>query len=237
MKDLILLSQLQELENEIQEIKNQETLTEKRKNMADLKREYESIKKDICIKVVQYKELERSITRANLRNKNLNYEIKELQNKLYDGSIKDFKTYSKMDKEMEECKNELDTIETDLLNLMDEKVLLEKDIKKLKRRLIKLHELYQEERIQYHKKKEELQSHHMINSHKIEELLSDIQETFIMEYRDIKKRVQPALARIDNGVCSGCHMSISIILLKEIQRGDKLYTCENCGRILYMEDH
>lgn len=236
MNDLIHLWQLQVLEDEVQEIEKKEILLKKKRNMKHLKNEYENIKSSIHTKIAQYQELERNITRDHLKNRNLGYEIKDLENKLYDGSIQDFKVYSKMEKEIEDYKIELDSIETDLLHRMDDKVILEKDIKKMKKRLQKLHECYQEEKNQYIIKKEEFENQYRMKTKAIEELLPGIKETYIIEYRDIKKRVQPAMAKITNGLCSGCHMNLSIILLKELQKGDKLYTCESCGRILYLEE-
>ena len=45
-----------------------------------------------------------------------------------------------------------------------------------------------------------------------------------------------AVVPIRNGQCTGCHMRVSPNLINEIQRGQKLMTCESCARIVYTEE-
>lgn len=237
MNDLTLLWQLQGLEVKLTEINTEVQLKEVKNNINRKKNEHKELKDQLYEKVAHYKELEKRITRAHLKNKNLSYEIKELQEKLYNGSINNLKLYSKMEREIEEYKKDNESIENNLIGYMEEIEELEKNILKMKKRLVHIQDIYQEERVRYHQKKDQLNNQLLTIDREIKKLLANIDETFIMEYRTIKQRIQPALAKIENGVCSGCHMNLSIILLKEIQNSKKVYTCESCGRILYMEEN
>jgi uncharacterized protein len=49
------------------------------------------------------------------------------------------------------------------------------------------------------------------------------------------KRTNP-VAPIRNEQCSGCHMKVSQNLINEVRRGLKLMSCENCSRIVYLEE-
>ena len=43
-----------------------------------------------------------------------------------------------------------------------------------------------------------------------------------------------AVAEVINGSCSACNMSLRPQMHVEVKRGDKIITCENCTRILYV---
>jgi hypothetical protein len=45
----------------------------------------------------------------------------------------------------------------------------------------------------------------------------------------------PAVVSIRDGMCGGCHLKISANVDSEIRRGDKLLTCDQCGRIVYWD--
>jgi predicted nucleic acid-binding Zn-ribbon protein len=50
------------------------------------------------------------------------------------------------------------------------------------------------------------------------------------------KRTGAAVVPIRSEQCSGCHMKISQNIINEVRRGQKLMTCENCSRIVYLEE-
>ena len=41
------------------------------------------------------------------------------------------------------------------------------------------------------------------------------------------------MAKLINGQCSGCFMSLPSATLLDIRSGDRIVECDNCGRILY----
>ena len=53
------------------------------------------------------------------------------------------------------------------------------------------------------------------------------------KYRSIKQHCTPPMARLINGQCSGCFMSLPSATLLDIRNGDRIVECDNCGRILY----
>ena len=52
-------------------------------------------------------------------------------------------------------------------------------------------------------------------------------------YTAIKQHCTPPMAKLVNGQCGGCFMSLAGATLLDIQKGDKIVVCDNCGRILY----
>ncbi|HBR56941.1 MAG TPA: hypothetical protein DEA22_05655 [Blastocatellia bacterium] len=45
-----------------------------------------------------------------------------------------------------------------------------------------------------------------------------------------------AVSEVVNGSCSACYISLRPQMHVEVKRGDKIVTCENCTRILYVTE-
>jgi len=43
-----------------------------------------------------------------------------------------------------------------------------------------------------------------------------------------------AIVAIEHGVCTGCHMKLTIATVKAAESGKEIVSCEQCGRILYI---
>ena len=63
-----------------------------------------------------------------------------------------------------------------------------------------------------------------------------IEPELLEKYRTIKQHCTPPMAKLIDGQCSGCFMSLPSATLLAIKEQGKLVTCDNCGRILYAED-
>ena len=51
--------------------------------------------------------------------------------------------------------------------------------------------------------------------------------------RAIKPHCTPPMAKLVDGQCGGCFMSLPSATLRELKLGEKTVECDNCGRILY----
>ena len=54
-------------------------------------------------------------------------------------------------------------------------------------------------------------------------------------YDRIAARGLPACVSIHDGKCSGCHLKVSSESDSDSRKGEKLATCDQCGRIVYFE--
>jgi len=54
-------------------------------------------------------------------------------------------------------------------------------------------------------------------------------------YDRIAARGLPACVPMREGKCSGCHLKVSSEAESDSRKGDKLATCDQCGRIVYFE--
>ena len=60
-----------------------------------------------------------------------------------------------------------------------------------------------------------------------------IDPQMLAKYRSIKQHCTPPMAKLINGQCSGCFMSLPSATLLDIRAGERIVECDNCGRILY----
>ena len=68
-----------------------------------------------------------------------------------------------------------------------------------------------------------------------EEEAAKLDSALVEKYREVKQHVTPPMAKLVEGQCSGCFMSLPGATLLEIKNGEKIVLCDNCGRILYAE--
>ena len=66
-----------------------------------------------------------------------------------------------------------------------------------------------------------------------EQEAKNVDAALLAKYRSIKQHCTPPMAKLVNGQCSGCFMSLPSATLLDIRNGDRLVECDNCGRILY----
>ena len=66
-----------------------------------------------------------------------------------------------------------------------------------------------------------------------EEESKKIEPGLLDKYKSIKQHCTPPMAKLINGQCSGCFMSLPSATLLEIRNGERIVECDNCGRILF----
>ena len=64
------------------------------------------------------------------------------------------------------------------------------------------------------------------------EITARVPKDMLRLYERIQKRLGRAVVEAVDGYCQGCNMEILPQMYNEIQRGDKMYQCANCFRIL-----
>jgi len=70
-----------------------------------------------------------------------------------------------------------------------------------------------------------------------EKLVGHVPENLIPLYKRLMKSKDGlAIAPLRDGKCEGCHMKLIASTIMKAQTGKEITQCEDCGRILYMED-
>lgn len=70
-------------------------------------------------------------------------------------------------------------------------------------------------------------------------LLKDVEEVLLSQYKRIRssKKTGPAAVPLHGEVCSGCNMTIRPQIINEVMAGEKIHSCNHCGRILYYKEN
>jgi predicted nucleic acid-binding Zn-ribbon protein len=73
-----------------------------------------------------------------------------------------------------------------------------------------------------------------LNSEK-EKVLAQVEGDYLKKYSTLKKARGTAVAEMQNGTCTGCHMAIPPQLNIRVLKQEEMITCPNCHRILYVK--
>ena len=69
---------------------------------------------------------------------------------------------------------------------------------------------------------------------KTEQASRSVDAKLLERYRSIKQHSSPPMALLVGDQCGGCYMSLPSVMLRDIQSGDEIVECDNCGRIIYV---
>ena len=70
---------------------------------------------------------------------------------------------------------------------------------------------------------------------KLEQIRKDVDPALFQRYEKVKQHYAAPIVPVIGGKCSGCNMSVPMVMLKRLNAPDAVLECENCGRILYSE--
>jgi predicted nucleic acid-binding Zn-ribbon protein len=67
---------------------------------------------------------------------------------------------------------------------------------------------------------------------------AEIPPPVFSRYEFIRNRLaHPVIVPVNQGVCSGCHISSPPQIFIELQRGQQILSCPNCQRLIYWDEH
>jgi len=177
------------------------------------------------------------IRESNLKLKQFDYELKVVENNLYSGTITDLKQLDYMDKESKRLRKEINEMELEILSLMEEIEDLKQFIKDVECEQQELKRDFEVFRVKQKMRKKELKKEVEKEVEIIKEIKSKLGKDALEKYNIIKKNKGYAVAEVLNDECSGCHMIISTSLINKVKSEEKIFQCENCGRILYYKNY
>lgn len=65
-----------------------------------------------------------------------------------------------------------------------------------------------------------------------------IEEPKFRRYEFIRKRLEhPVIVKVEDGICSGCHIAIPPQIFIELQTGQQILSCPNCQRLIFWDRH
>lgn len=230
-EQLDILIQLQKIDTRRYALK--EELNEKPKGIESLREKFQSKENSL-------KQLEEKLKNYKLKLKEMELElktkeesVKKMQIQLY--QVKTNKEYASLQKEIEGLKADNSLLEEEIIKYLDEIDALgkqlnrEKDLLSQEKNKIEAEVSLIENKI--NALKEELKT---IESER-NNIASHVEPSLLAKYeRILVNKSGRALATVLNDSCSGCNIELPPQVINEIRLGEKMVTCDNCLRILYI---
>lgn len=181
-------------------------------------------------------------TSAELHDKELTLEgvetkQKTFRDKLYGGSVTNPKELESMGKEIEMLGRQKDKLEEGILELLD---IVEEHKSTLAAAQAALKQ--QEEELAAYLEK--LKQDEASLTARIQELstrrvkaLAAVDPALLKRYESMRDRAGGVVvSRVEGESCVACHTQIMTFTMRELQADKAVETCENCGRLLYLEE-
>jgi len=174
------------------------------------------------------------------QQRSLEGEIDDLANKikasdeqLYSGRIKNPKELSSLQHEVELLKAKCDQLETKDLDIMDRAESVEAGVAALSRELEEITAEWQREQEHLSQEKAALESSLNDLKQQRQVLAAETDSQVLALYDKLRKNKGWAVARVEQGICRGCRISLPSSELQQARSG-ALVQCGSCSRILYL---
>lgn len=228
-----LLVELQALDSQILKIKRElEFIPEQLKELEDkFKKEAVNLKKaEDELKMMQLKRKEKEMDLESKEGA-----IKKHQAQLY--QIKTNKEYTALQQEIERAKADNSIIEEEIIKILDQIDAQNQKIAKEKGLLKEAESNYNEEVKKKAEESKQLESQMEALKSQRSTLTPKVDRTILSKYeRILNNKDGLAVVPVTGEACNGCFRVMPPQVINEIKMKHDLVLCENCSRILYIEE-
>jgi predicted nucleic acid-binding Zn-ribbon protein len=168
------------------------------------------------------------------------WEIDDLATKLAAAEEQLFSGRIKIPKELTNLQHEVDTfkarrnqLEEKTLGIIDQAEQAEAGVARISGQLETLKADWQHQQQHLADELEKLKAILSDLKTKRQQLIGEIDPPTVEFYRQLRKRKGAAVARVEQGICRGCRISLPTTDLQQARSG-KLVQCSSCGRILFL---
>ena len=159
--------------------------------------------------------------------------ITSAEDKLYSGRVTNPKELANLQHEIDVLKARRSELEDKALEIMEQVETTIAGTNTLKSELEKLEAEWQSQQRKLAADMEQLKAVLSDLKHKRELLSAQIEPQVVASYDELRKQKGTAVAKVEQGVCRGCRISLSNAELQRVRSGS-LMQCSSCGRILFL---
>ena len=178
-------------------------------------------------------ELARQQRPAEAEIDDISAKIAAVEKDLYSGRINNPKELSNLKHEVDTLKTKHDSLENNVLEIMDQVESAEANVAALSSELNKLETEWHARQRRLSTDIEVVKSSLADLNHKRQLLSAEIEPQAVEVYDKLRRQKSQAVARIEQGICRGCRISLPYSELQRA-RGGNLVQCSSCGRILFL---
>ena len=152
---------------------------------------------------------------------------------LFSGRIKNPKELTNLQHEVEALKAKRDQLEEKALEIIDQVEQSEASVARISSELETLKAEWQRQQQQLSDKVEQLKATLSDLRQKWQLLSAEIEPPTVEFYQELRKGKGTAVAKVEQGICRGCRISLPTTELQRARSGS-LVQCSSCGRILFL---
>ena len=224
------LYQLQELDLEIdsQEQALSQTMSQLGESPAVLR-----VQGQLQSEQARLEELRRKQHSAEWEIEDISTKLAPAEKKLFSGDIKNPKELANLQHEVEMLKAKRSQMEEKALEIMEQVELSETGVTKINGELETLKAEWQRQQQELSDSVERLKAVLSDLKGKRQLLSAEISPQAVELYQGLRKERGTAVARVEQGICRGCRISLPTTELQQARSGN-LVKCSSCGRILFL---
>jgi predicted nucleic acid-binding Zn-ribbon protein len=178
-------------------------------------------------------ELKRQHRDAEAEVDDLLSKISATEEQLYSGKVTNPKELSGLQHEVAMMKDKSDELENKALEIIDQVEAAEANVTAATGEYGKLEAEWQLLQHQLSDEIEQLRKSLADLNEKRRQLAGQIDASALKLYEKIRQQKQPAVAKVEQGICRACRISLSASALQRARSGQPVQ-CGTCGRILYI---
>lgn len=156
-----------------------------------------------------------------------------VEEQLYSGRIKNPKELTNLQREVDMMKTKRAQLEGDVLEIMDQVELVEASVAATSSKFKKLEAEWHSQQQQLSADIGVLKSKLSDLKYKRQQLSAEIDSQAVEVYDKLRKQKGQAMAKVEQGICRGCRISLPFSGLQQVRSGN-LVQCSSCGRILFL---
>lgn len=160
--------------------------------------------------------------------------LKKTEEDLYGGKIRNPKELTDLQNESELLKSNLSKLEEQALDLMEKVEAATKSVAEADSEFNRLKNEWQGQQRKLTADMEKLKKAIEALKTRRERMAKDIDPQTIEIYQELRKLRGTAVARVQQGTCLGCRISLPVSDLQRV-KGGGMVRCSSCGRILYQD--
>jgi predicted nucleic acid-binding Zn-ribbon protein len=225
------LYKLQQVDLELQ--KKQQELNEVENQLSDNKA-LVAAESEVASQKEELEDAKRKQKNSEWELEDLQEKVRQIESKLYGGQTKDPKELVNLEKEVKGLKSQIRTKEDTLLGLMSQVEEIEARVKTIYEELERLKREWEQRQETFGPRKSEIETVLAKLRGDRNGLAQQIDSEAFNIYERIRLTRGQAVVKVERGRCLGCHITVPTSQWQKAKAGD-LIQCNNCGRILYLE--
>jgi predicted nucleic acid-binding Zn-ribbon protein len=228
-KDMEMLWKLQNIDYDLGELERSkdylpEMINNLEKEMEETGRVLQTLEQEINEQTLLH-------GRLDLELATLNQELAKFQKQMKE--IKTNKEYDALTTEIANRKLGISANEEEILKVLTRMDDLKEKIKQYKQKLEEVGKNNSAQLVDLRDRLSSIEDKVKIKEGDRKNITVRIDKKFLAIYERVRKgRGNQVLVTIRKRACGACHKSVPPQIIQEIRKGEKMYACDNCGRIL-----